>query len=215
MSRFTQSCRVKVNADGDWQIVPPAGQITRVGTAVGGFVPPTTNNDLLVTGRSAAYGIISAGSGFQSEGDSEVIGNVSFSALGLDNGETASMRIRSEEITIPVGQGAAGVVSAAFMFQPRIVVAIVHVRVTQAPGGGATLFSLYRTGTPADILIQNQAVAVDGVFDSTRDSDGTHDGPFYNGTSVTATIQTDANVTISDMKVRVGMTYIQQWLFDS
>lgn len=215
MSRHTPSCKVRVNADGDWQILPPAGQITRIGTAIGGFVPPTTNNDLLVSGRSAAYGIITAGSGFHAEADTEDIGDVSFAGLGLVNGETVSMRMRSEEITIPIGQGAAGVVSVSQMFQPELVVVIVYARVTQAPGGGATWFSIYRTGTPADELIFQQAIALNGTFNSTRHSDGTHDGPFYNATNVTLTIITDANVTIADMKVRVGISYIQLWNFDS
>lgn len=215
MSRLEQSCRIKINADGDWQILPPPGQITRVGTAAGGFVPPVTNDDLLVSGRSAAYGIITAGESFQAEGDTEVVGRVAFSGLGTGNGETVSMRMRSEEITIPIGSGAAGVVSAGQMFQPNIIVLIVYARVTQAPGGGASWFSVYRTGTPADEVILQQAVALDGVFDSTKDSDATHDGPFYNPTNVTLTIITDANVTIADMKVRIGISYIQLWNFDS
>lgn len=207
--------RIVVNADGDWQILPPAGQITRIGTAVGGFVPPTTNNDFLVSGRAAAYGIVTAGQGFQSEGDSDVVGRIAFSGLGTSNGETVSMRLRTEEITIPVGQGMAGVISAAQMFQPQNIILLVYARVTQAPGGGATWFSVYRTGTPADEVIFQQAVAVDGVFDSSEHSDGTHDGPFHNAASVTLTIVTDANVTVSDMKVRVGIAYIQLWNFDS
>jgi len=216
MNGLTTSCKVRVNADGDWQILPPAGQITRIGDAGGGgFVPPTGNDDFLVSGRSLTFGIITANGGFHSEWDSEEVGEVAFTGMGLVNGETVSMRMRSEEITIPIGSGALGVVSGTWMFQPNSVVVVVYARVTQAPGGGATWFSVVRTGSAADELILQQAVALDGEFDSTKDSDGTHDGPFYNGTIATLKIITDANVTGADMKIRVGISYIQLWNFDS
>jgi len=212
---LTTSCKVRVNADGDWHITPPAGQITRIGSAIGGFVPPVTNKDFLVAGHSGAFGVIVAGSGFQCEADSEDIGAISFAGMANVTGETVAMKMRSEEITIPIGSGALGVVSTANIFQPSSVVVMVYARVTQAPGGGATWFSVVRTGTPADELILQQPVALDGVFDSTKDSDGTHDGPFYNGTIATLKIITDANVTGTDMKIRVGISHIQLWNFDS
>ena len=208
-------CRIRQNADDDWQILPPAGQITQIGDGVGGFAPPVTNNDLLAVGRMGAYGIIAAGAGFQAEADSEDVGSIAFTGISNINGETASMRMRSEEITIAVGNGAAGVVSAGNLFQPNTIVLMVYARVTQAPGGGAATFRITPTGTPADCLIHDKAVAVDGTFDSSKDSDGDHDGPWYNPTNVTLTIATDADVTISDMKVRVGVLYIQLWNFDS
>ena len=215
MNGFKPSCKIRVNADGDWQILPPAGQITRIGTNVGAFVPPVTNDDLLVGNRALAYGIITAGAGFQAEADSEDVGAVSFSGLGMEHGETTSLRMRSEEVTIPVGQGAAGVVSAGQMLQPHSIIDMVYARVTQAPGGGATWFSVFPTGTPADELILQKAVAVDGTFSSMKDSDGTHDGPFNNPTSITLTIITDFDVTVSDMKIRLGVCYHQLWNFDT
>ena len=208
-------CRIQQNAIDDWQILPPAGQITQIGDGLGGFAPPITNNDLLVIGTMGAFGIVAAGAGFQAEADSEDTGAIAFTGISNVDGETASMRMRSEEITIAVGNGLAGVVSVGNLFQPSIIVLMVYARVTQAPGGGATTFRITPTGTPGDCLIHDKAVAVDGVFDSTKDSDGDHDGPWYNPTNVTLTIATDADVTISDMKVRVGIHYIQLWNFDS
>lgn len=215
MTGFKPSCKVRVNADGDWQILPPAGQITRIGTAVGGLVPPATNNDLLVSGRCAVYGAITGANGFMSAGDSEVVGELDYTLIGAYYGESESYRTRTEEITIAVGNGLAGVVSAASMFQPNSIVLSVHYRVTQAPGGGATTFDIFRTGIGGDALIDNSPVAVGQVGNSIVNSDGTHDGPFYNTNTRTLTIQTNANVTGSDMKVRVCVNYIQMWHFDS
>ncbi|KKN30930.1 hypothetical protein LCGC14_0829210 [marine sediment metagenome] len=208
-------CRVVVNADGDWQILPPAGQITRIGEGIGFFVPPISNNDLLVAGRMASYGNCTSAGGFSSVGDSEVIGELDLSLLGGISGESESYRARTEEITIAVASGAAGVVSATNMFQPNSIILSVHARVTQAPGGGATTFDIFRTGIAGDVLLDNFPVAVDGIGNSIVNSDGTHDGPFYNTNTKTLTIQTNFNVTGSDMKVRVCVNYIQLWHFDS
>ncbi len=215
MSEFISSCKIKINADGDWQILPPDGQITRIGEAGGGFVPGVSNNDFLVAGKIGAYGEITGAGGISSVGDTEIVGAVEFTEYDWNCSGTVSMRQRSEVITIPVGNGAAGVVSVASMFQPNIIVLSINVRVTQAPGGGAITFDITRTGTPADVLIDDMAVALDTVGTSITDSDGTHDGPFYNAITATLTITTNANVTGSDMKVRVGMHYIQLWHFDS
>ena len=208
-------CRIQQNADDDWQILPPAGQITRIGTAIGFFVPPATNDDLLVGGRMASYGNCTSADGFSSVGDSEVVGELDFTLIGANNGESQSIRTRNEEITIPVASGAAGVVSVANLFSPNSIILSVHARVTQAPGGGATTFDVYRTGIAGDLHINNMPVAVDGVGNSIVNSDGTHDGPFYNANTLTLTIQTDANVLVTDMKVRVCVNYIQLWHFDS
>ena len=215
MTSAVGRCRIQQNADDDWQILPPAGQITRIGDAVGFFVAPVTNNDMLVGGDFAAFGAIQAGARIMSVADSELPGEVTFAMIGQEFSENVEIRMLSEEMRIIAGTGAAGVVSPANMFQPNCIVLSVFARVTQAPGGGATTFDIYRTGIPADVLIDDMPVAVDGMENSIVDSDGTHDGPFYNPTIATLTIKTNVNVTGSDLKVRVGISYIQLWNFES
>ncbi|KKN24056.1 hypothetical protein LCGC14_0898800 [marine sediment metagenome] len=215
---MTSACgrsRIQQNADDDWQILPPAGQITRVGETVGGFVPPSTNDDLLVSGKCATYGTITSADGFSSVGDSEVSGKLDFTLIGAVNGESESYRARTEEITIAVGTGAAGVISAADLFQPNSIILSVHARVTQAPGGGATTMDIEATGLAADDLIVNMPTTLNLTGNSIVNSDGTHDGPFYNKNTRTLTIKTNFNVTGSDMKVRVCVNYIVLWAFDS
>jgi len=216
MTSGCSRCRIQTNAANDWQILPPAGQITQVGIPACGIIPPVTNDDVLVGGKIVACGTIASAVHIHSEFLSEVVGQGGFDLLGRSNGELASWLMRTEEITIPIGSGIAGVASANNMFQESSVILMVYARVTQAPGGGATWFSVYETGFAADeFLFQCATAPVDSVYDSSKDSDGTHDGPSYNGNTRTLTVITDANVTVSDMKIRVGVLYMQLWNFDS
>ncbi len=214
MKGFKPSCRVKVNADGDWQILPPPGQIVKIGDAAGALVPPADNDDLLVTGKLAAIGQVACGGGFQIEGDTRIIGRVAYNSIGIVNNEQMTIRMRQEEITIPVGAGAAGHPSVSEMFQGHTIILMVYARITQAPGGGPAVYSLYRTGIAGDLLLENQFVTMGSKAEMTGGSDGTHDGPFFNYQAKTCVIKTNANVTGSDMKIRVGITYMQFWNFD-
>jgi len=206
--------RVQVNEDDDWELLPPAGQIVRVGRAIGGFSPPATNNDMLVSGRLAAYEQVCAGAEFESQFLSEVVGAGGLELFGIEHGEAISLRMLSEEITIGVGNGLAGVVSVANMFQVSSIIEMIYARVTQAPGGGATWFSVHRTGAPGVEFIFQSGVALGTLTDSMKDNDGTLDGPSFNDTTATLTIYTDADVTVSDMKVRIGILHRQLWGFD-
>jgi len=215
MTSACSRCRIQTNDDGDWRIMPPAGQITQIGEGVCGLIPPVTNDDMVVSGKLVTCDDMASAHSVHSEFLSEVVGDGGFALIGREYGESAAIRMRTEEITIPIGSGIAGVASALNMFQTQSVILMVYCRVVQAPGGGATWLSIYKTGTPADELIFQKATALDATYESSNDSDGTHDGPWYSDSNATLTVITDANVTVADMIVRVGVLYLTMWNFDS
>jgi len=140
-----------------------------------------------------------------------MVGDLRMEADVLHHGphdEVASYSEISEEITIPIGQGAEGVLSVADLCPADSIIVAVVGRVTQAPGGGPTIWHCGRNPVGPYEFGNNIPVALGTTFISTTDSDGTHAGSFYNGTATKIEINC-GNVNTSDMKVRVTVFYIK------
>lgn len=213
MSAATTACRIKINAAGDWQVMPPAGQITQIGDAVATTMGLVANDDLLVTGKieiaGTSYHLSHAY--FQTacmiEGWIDLNGDARYIKDSNKSGSSLYHNKGWEEITIAVGQGAAGINTAANLAVADSIIVAVAVRVTQAPGGGATIFQVGRTGGNIDEFIQNLAVALGTIGTSAADGDGVNAGPVHNAANNTFVVTTDANVLVSDMKIRICVWY--------
>ena len=204
MSGIIASCKIKVNAAGDWQVLPPAGQITQIGNAGATSNGLVADDDLFVSGK------------FECDGEAYFDGANSYcNGILLMNGEYQYIKDvgrnnsqlhhhkASEQLTIAIGTGAAGVNTVANLAPANSIINAIAVRVTQAPGGGATEFDLGRTGGNLDEFIDGLAVALGTQGTSAANSDGVNPGPVHNAANNTFTLTTDANVTVSDMKVRI------------
>ena len=113
-----------------------------------------------------------------------------------------------EEITIAVGTGAAGVDSAADLIPAGSAILGVVVRVTQAPGGGATTLDAGRkNGANLDEYIDGIAVSTGTTGDSFTNGDGSATYGQLNPAADKMTLTTDVNVAVSDMIVRVVVFY--------
>jgi len=125
------------------------------------------------------------------------------------HGDAFSITSIEEAVTIAVGQGAAGVVTAGNLAPAGSLILGVAFRVTQAPGGGAATLDIGRTGGG------NLDEFIDGascdVLGETGNFYANHDAAttalFINTTADTLTLTTDANVTVSDMIIRVTTLY--------
>ncbi len=219
MSGMISASKIKVNAAGDWQVVPPGGQITQIGNAGATSHGLVNNDDLFVSGKLEVDGMASFDGSVRLYNTSIMYGvmesRVAFTVyyptgyINYVNANSSYLRElkKNEEVTIPVGQGAAGVNGAQNLAPENSIIVAVAVRVTQAPGGGATLFDVGRTGGNTDEFIQNLAAVLGTRSNSAADGDGVNAGPINNAINNTFVITTDANVTISDMKVRICVWY--------
>lgn len=209
MSGLKPSCRIKVNARGDWRILPPAGQITQIGTAGTTGRGLVANDDLFVSGKLEVDGVLYGDNGIVVRAGSDFYGSLTMRWRENriedqnENDSKLAHSKRQEEKTIPVGQGAAGINTAGNLVDDNCVIIAVAVRVTQAPGGGAATFSLGRTGGNIDEFIQDLAVAMGTTGTSPANGDGVNVGPVHNAATNTLVITTDANVTGSDMKILI------------
>ncbi len=205
MSGMIASCRVKVNSAGDWQILPPAGQITQIGDATTTAWGLVADDDLMVTGNAEV------GGGMYIRGQSWLLGELGLKQ-GLQiysgGGGVLSKAYVMEEVTIPVGQGAGGVLSSADLCPANSVLLGIAGRVNQAPGGGASLLNVGRAGN-IDEFADDIAVALGTQFTSPTDGDGDNPGPVFNAADTKMTLTTDANVTGTDMKVRIVVFYVE------
>jgi ATP-dependent protease HslVU (ClpYQ) peptidase subunit len=128
-------------------------------------------------------------------------------SIGGSKGSFAGLKSITEELTIAVGQGAAGVTTSGNLAPANADIRSTVVRVTQAPGGGATTFDVSVTGSAnPDELIDALSTALNTTGTSQANNDGTQ-LPIQNGSATTLTVTTDANVTTSDMKVRIVTFY--------
>ena len=199
-----QSCKIKVNAAGDWLIMPPVGQITQVGDAGPTAWGLVDQDDLYVTGKFEVKGSL-----WQRGSALYVMQNLVMreQAEWEDNFDCGAKQVsikKTELITIPAGQGAAGFVGAYNLARANAIILGVGVRVTQAPGGGATTFDVGRTGGGnLDEFIAGLTTALNTTGLSTSDGDGVNVGPIYNGPIGKFTVTTDANVIGASLKVRV------------
>ncbi|NOQ21623.1 MAG: hypothetical protein GQ565_03090 [Candidatus Aegiribacteria sp.] len=117
-----------------------------------------------------------------------------------------------EEVTIPVAAGNTPVVVSSGNLAPaNSVIKAVAVRVTQAPGGGATVVSVGRSGGGnTDEFIDDISTALGTTGNQVANSDGSLTyALMMNASADTFTVTTDADVTGSDMKIRIVVWYEQ------
>ena len=210
MSGFKSACRVRVNAAGDWELLPPAGQITRIGNA-GVPVWAANEDDLFIGGHlevgDNVYGTgVGATAGIEAFEVSVMAGAFIYLRESLHQALAFFPQV-TEEITVPVGQGAAGVWGAECLNPGDSIILGVVTRITQSPGGGAALVSAGRA-VNIDEYLDDGTVALGDTSTSAADGDGVNAGPIHNDTDRVMKITTDVDVTISDMKIRVTTFYI-------
>jgi len=203
------SSRIQVNAAGDWQVLPPADQITQIGDAGVTAWGLINNDDLLVSGKLEVGGHSYVTGQFWVNEDIGCKSNLTFYANHDAYDDKLFNASFTEEVTIPVGQGMAGVLSANSLCRDDSIVLGLVGKVTQAPGGGATALDIGRNGGNTDEFADGIAVAVDTPIISIADGDGALTGPFYCTADAKLVFTTDANVTGTDMKVLVTIFYMK------
>jgi len=215
MIGLTTSHKVKPNAAGDWQIMPPPGIFTQIGNAGGpasglilgpddfhGSGKVEANNNLCLIGVTPTEALRLA-SHLDLDAEADMI------VEEARGGRLFSAKI-TEEVTIPIGQGAAGVWGAEAMNPGPAIILSVMSRITQAPGGGATLLDIGRWGPGnPDEYLSNGTVNLGDTSDSATDGDGVNAGPVYQDIDTVLLYTTNNNVTISDMKVRLTTYYME------
>lgn len=128
------------------------------------------------------------------------------------NGGSLELKVISEEVTIPVGSGFDPNVETTGDLAPAgsMILGCAY-RVTQAPGGGATVLGITTTGGGDELVDVNTApcASLGDTGDWFSYPAATPLTPIINKTASTLTIATDADVLTTDMKVRVTV-----WYFD-
>lgn len=200
---------MKVNAAGDWQVLPPAGQITQIGDAGATEWGLANNDDFFVTGNCEVKGDHYVTGELWTNEDIGCKANLTFYATHGVYDDKLFNASFSEEVTIPVGQGMAGVLSANSICRDDSIVLAIVGKVTQAPGGGATTLDIGRNGGNTDEFADGIGVALNTPIISIADGDGVLTGPFYCTADAKLVFTTDANVTGSDMKVYVTIFYMK------
>jgi len=132
-----------------------------------------------------------------------IVGN----PLPGNNGSQILRGYTTEEVTIPVGQGAGikRVLTASEMWPAEVTILYVLARITQAPGGGATTIDV-------DNILFNAAIGgmpIASVTASNIDNPGAMATPWHQPASEHMYVETNANVTVSDMKVRLTVFWEQ------
>ena len=184
------------------QLLPGAGGITQIGDAGATSDGLVANDDLYVSGKLE----VDNQAFFSST--TTIYGPVYERGL---NGSCLYNFYIAEVLTIPIGQGAAGVVTAANLAPINSTIISCSCRVTQAPGGGATTIDIGRTGGGnLDEFIDGIGTALGTTGTFAANHDAATLGPILNGPAQTLTLTTDANVTIADMKVRIIVFYRQE-----
>lgn len=128
-----------------------------------------------------------------------------------DGGTRINLNDIGEILTIPVGQGAAGVVTTKNLAPANSTILSVVCRITQQPGGGATKLDIGRTGAGnLDEFIDGIGTALGTTGTFAANHDAITLGPILNEIDRTFTLTTDADVLVSDMKVRIIVFYRQE-----
>jgi hypothetical protein len=232
---------IKTSSDGNITLLPNGSGITIVGDAGSTSHTLNTNDDLFVSGKLEVDGPLYADSGIyihQSTSPTQGVGCTSggwpelrrgdvseFSTLyfvgnsseygfrpAVYNGAGCVTKILTEEVTIPVGSGNTPVVTSSSNLAPaNSIIKAVAVRVTQAPGGGATVVSVGRTnGGNTDEFIDDISTALGTTGNSVANNDGALAAEdMWNASVDTFDITTDADVTDSDMKIRISVWFDQ------
>lgn len=123
------------------------------------------------------------------------------------NGSSYNYKTITEEVTIAVASGLGGVATAGNLAPAYSLIRAIAFRVTQAPGGGATELDIGITGGDLDAYIDGASCDILG---ETGDfyTNGSVGAPIlHRAAATTLTLTTDANVTVSDMKIRVVVWY--------
>jgi hypothetical protein len=131
-------------------------------------------------------------------------------SVGGDNGSYFGTYSITEEVTIPVGSGNTPVVESTGNLAPaNSIIRAVAVRVTDAPGGGATVVAVGRTGGGnTDEFIDDISTALTTTGNLAANSDGTLTFTnMLNASAATLTVTTDADVTGDEMKLRIVVYY--------
>ena len=129
---------------------------------------------------------------------------------GADYGAYMQIKSITEEVTIAVAEGnTPPVVTSGNLAPANSLIFGATFRVTDAPGGGATVIDIGRTnGGNLDEFIDGKSCDILGEVGNTLSGDG--DGatmPIMNSSADTLTLTTDADVTGDDMKVRITVFY--------
>lgn len=202
----------------DLQILPGAGGITQIGDAGATSDGLVNNDDLFVSGKLEVDGPAHFDGQLVAHNSAIFYADTTFYNFYTFAGTPGALYgcyyrdARIEELlTIPIGQGAAGVVTAGNLVPANSTILGVCCRVTQAPGGGATTIDIGRTGGGnLDEFIDGIATALgtQGTFAANHDAATV--GPVLNAAADTLTLTTDVNVAGADMKVRIVVFYRQE-----
>jgi hypothetical protein len=199
-------------------VIKPGTGITVIGDAGATSHSLAANDDLFVSGMlevdSTAYfdGQIYSYSYLRNYAGIVSRGIASYMQMdfGGDGGEAKyTTKMISELVTIPVGSGNTPTVDSAANLAPaNSIIKAVVVRVTQAPGGGATVVSVGRKGGNEDEFIDDISTALATTGNSVANNDGVLTAAdMWNATASKFTITTDADVTGTDMKIRIAVWY--------
>lgn len=119
----------------------------------------------------------------------------------------AALLKEEEVVVIPVGSGSGGVATTRNLLLPGILLSVGFI-VMEAPGGGAATLSIGPTGA-GDPNRYIDAASCDVLYESgssPQDGDGLTLYPEYLKTGNTLDLTTDADVTTSQMLVKVVTT---------
>jgi hypothetical protein len=142
-----------------------------------------------------------------------IMPNPSFFSFG--NGGGIKYGFNTELITIPVGSGLDPyVLSASYMVPIRSCVLATLAYVVTAPGGGASNFTAY-TNPGGDNIGTSSTVTVGAKAEFFDWDDAVSN--YYPATTAAQKIElrTNADVTVSDMVVRIGVYWMQMVSFTS
>lgn len=205
----------------DLVLLPGAGGITQIGDAGAQSRGLVNNDDLFVSGKLQVLGFswFEANSYFsQNTYVSRTLGLSGTQAMlrfdpGVAFGDAEIRELVIHELlTVAVGTGAAGVVTAANLAPANSTILGVMVRVTQAPGGGATTIDIGRTGGGnTDEFIDGIATGLGTTGTFAANHDALTTGPVLNAADDTLTLTTDADVLVTDMKVRIAVFYRREY----
>lgn len=205
------------SSSGSISIIPVAGSITIIGDAGSTSHTLNTNDDLLVTGRAEINGYTYCDGGlivttYCLLSTDVILNNGADLKRYAANAAILSYETISEEVTIPVGSGNTPVVTSSSNLAPaNSTIKAVAVRVTQAPGGGATVISVGRSsGGNTDEFIDDISTSLNTTGNSIANNDGVLAAEdMWNVSADTFEITTDADVTGTDMKLRIVVWYEQ------